>query len=72
MTSCSSIIDANAHREAEYRRINPQMALPALVEDDGTTLFQSLAILEYLDEKYPSPPCCRLIQPDAPACARWR
>ena len=36
--------------------INPQMALPALVEDDGTTLFQSLAILEYLDEKYPAPP----------------
>ena len=49
-------LDANAHRDAEYRKINPQMALPALVEDDGTTLFQSLAILEYLDEKYPSPP----------------
>ncbi|MEH2520548.1 glutathione S-transferase [Bradyrhizobium sp. AZCC 1610] len=49
-------LDANAHRDLEYRRINPQMALPALVEDDGTTLFQSLAILEYLDEKYPAPP----------------
>ena len=49
-------LDANAHRDPEYRKINPQMALPALVEDDGTTLFQSLAILEYLDEKYPSPP----------------
>src|SRR5207244_957013 len=49
-------LDANAHREPGYRKINPQMALPALVEDDGTTLFQSLAILEYLDEKYPSPP----------------
>ena len=49
-------IDANAHRGPEYKRVNPQMALPALVEDDGTTLFQSLAILEYLDEKYPSPP----------------
>ena len=49
-------LDANAHREAEYRKINPQMALPALVADDGTTLFQSLAIVEYLDEKYPSPP----------------
>ena len=36
-----------------YRRLNPQMALPALVEDDGTVLFQSLAIVEYLDEKYP-------------------
>src|SRR5215217_8538353 len=49
-------LDANAHRDPEYRKINPQMALPALIEDDGTTLFQSLAILEYLDEKYPSPP----------------
>ena len=45
-----------ASRDAEYRKINPQMALPALVLDDGTTLFQSLAILEYLDETYPSPP----------------
>ena len=49
-------LDANAHRDPEYKKINPQMTLPALVEDDGTTLFQSLAILEYLDEKYPSPP----------------
>ncbi len=49
-------LDAGAHRNEEYRAINPQMALPALVEDDGNILFQSLAILEYLDEKYPSPP----------------
>ena len=49
-------LDANAHRDPEYRKINPQMALPALVEDDGTTLFQSLAILEYLDEIRPDPP----------------
>ena len=48
-------LDADAHRTDEYRRINPQMALPALVEDDGTTLFQSLAILEYLEETHPSP-----------------
>jgi len=49
-------LDANAHRTDAYRSINPQMALPSLVEDDGTVLFQSLAILEYLDEKYPVPP----------------
>ena len=49
-------IDADAHRADDYRRLNPQMALPALVEDDGTALFQSLAIIEYLDEKYPAPP----------------
>src|SRR3977135_1857185 len=47
-------LDADAHHADAYRRVNPQMALPALVWDDGTTLFQSLAILEYLDEKYPT------------------
>ena len=36
-------------REAEFRKINPMMAIPALIEDDGTVLFESLAILEYLD-----------------------
>ena len=45
------------------------MALPALVEDDGTTLFQSLAILEYLDEKYPAPP---LLPSDPAGRARVR
>lgn len=62
-------IDADAHRGEEYRRINPQMALPALVEDDGTTLFQSLAIIEYLNEVHPTPP---LLPADARGRARVR
>src|ERR1700736_2028992 len=62
-------LDADAHRTDEFRRVNPQMALPALVEDDGTTLFQSLAIIEYLDEKYPTPP---LLPADALGRARVR
>ncbi|MFZ1097404.1 MAG: glutathione S-transferase N-terminal domain-containing protein, partial [Xanthobacteraceae bacterium] len=37
-------------REAAFRAVNPQMLLPALVDDDGPPLFQSLAIMEYLDE----------------------
>ena len=49
-------LDKDAQRADDFRRINPQMALPALLLDDGTTLFQSLAILEYLDETHPSPP----------------
>jgi maleylacetoacetate isomerase/maleylpyruvate isomerase len=32
------------------------MLLPALIEDDGRALFQSLAIIEYLDEIRPNPP----------------
>jgi maleylpyruvate isomerase len=36
----------------EFRRVNPQAQLPAL-EEIGSTLTQSLAIIEYLDERYP-------------------
>src|SRR3974390_1613581 len=43
-------------REAAFRGVNPQMLLPALVDGDGPVLFQSLAILEYLDETHPRPP----------------
>ncbi len=67
------VIDVNLHtgqqREDAYAKINPMMALPALIEDDGTVLFESLAILEYLDETHPAPP----LLPKAPkARARVR
>src|SRR5689334_7200050 len=42
-------------RGAEYKSVNPQGLVPALILDDGTCLTQSLAIMEYLDEKYPEP-----------------
>ncbi len=47
---------AGVQRGEAYRAINPQMVLPALVDGDGPVLFQSLAILEYLEETYPEPP----------------
>jgi maleylacetoacetate isomerase len=53
----------------EFRAINPQGALPTLVLNDGTVLFQSMAILEYLDAAYPQPP---LLPKLATACARVR
>src|SRR4029079_12655113 len=62
-------LDADAHHTDEFRNVNPQMALPALVEDDGTTLFQSLAIIEYLEETHPAPP---LLPKDARGRARVR
>ncbi len=40
---------------AAYKSINPQALVPAL-EDNGKILTQSLAIIEYLEEKYPEPP----------------
>ncbi|MFH1157453.1 MAG: maleylacetoacetate isomerase [Pseudomonadota bacterium] len=38
----------------EYKAINPQAQLPTFIDDDFI-LTQSMAILEYLEEKYPKP-----------------
>lgn len=41
---------------AEYRELNPAMTLPTLIDGEGPPLTQSLAILEYLEERYPQVP----------------
>lgn len=46
---------AGQQRSPDYAATNPQMVVPALVEDGAAPLFQSLAILEYLDERFPDP-----------------
>jgi maleylacetoacetate isomerase len=56
-------------REAAYRAVNPQMLLPALIDGEGPPLFQSLAIMEYLEETHPRPP---LLPATARARARVR
>jgi len=43
-------------KEADYFARNPQGYLPALELEDGTTLTQSLAILDYLDAIESEPP----------------
>jgi maleylpyruvate isomerase len=42
-------------RGDEYRKLNAQALVPVLVTDEGMRLTQSLAIIEYLEEKYPEP-----------------
>jgi maleylacetoacetate isomerase len=41
---------------ADYQSLNPGGVVPTLIDGEGQPLVQSLAILEYLDEKYPDPP----------------
>jgi len=53
----------------EYRALNPQSVVPALVVDGGAPLFQSVAILEYLEETHPQP---ALLPKDARGRARVR
>ena len=42
------------HRQSRYLQTNPAGLVPALACDEGT-LTQSLAIIEYLEERYPEP-----------------
>jgi maleylacetoacetate isomerase len=46
---------ASAQQKPEYLAVNPQGLVPAVVVAD-TTVAQSLAIIEYLDEVHPEPP----------------
>ena len=39
-----------------YRKLNPSMLLPTLIDGNGPPLVQSLAIIEYLEEVHPDPP----------------
>ena len=52
-------LDAGEQRGEAFLKINPMGAIPALIDTQpgqpGTPITQSLAILEFLDEVYPSP-----------------
>ena len=54
---------------ADYKAVNPQAVVPSLIVDGGPPLFQSMAILEYLEETRPQPP---LLPRDARGRARVR
>jgi maleylpyruvate isomerase len=57
------------HRGDGYRQLNPQALVPTLVTDEGRRHTQSLAICEYLEERYPQVP---LLPADADGRARVR
>ncbi len=54
------LLKDGGHQKAEpYTSLNPMQSVPLLeVEDGGQTLHiaQSMAILEYLEERWPEPP----------------
>ena len=66
-------VDGGELRSAAFLKINPMGAIPALLDhgagQSATPLTQSLAILEFLDETYPTP---ALLPADAHGRARVR
>jgi maleylacetoacetate isomerase len=62
-------LDAGEQHAPGFVAINPAASVPALFVDDGPPLIQSLAILEYLEERHPQP---ALLPPDLRGRARVR
>jgi len=44
------------HKDPAYLELNPQGLVPALVSDEGKVYTQSMAMIEWLDQRYPEPP----------------
>jgi maleylpyruvate isomerase len=49
-------LDKAEHLGEVYGAVNPMQGVPTLETEDGARLFQSGAIVEYLEEAYPDPP----------------
>lgn len=60
--------DGGQQHQSAYRALNPAGLVPAL-QDNGATITQSMAILEYLEELHPEP---ALLPPSALGRARVR
>jgi maleylacetoacetate isomerase len=63
-----NLLQGKQHAD-EYKAVNPQSVVPALVVDGGAPLFQSMAMMEYIEEAHPKPP---LLPKDARGRARVR
>jgi maleylacetoacetate isomerase len=63
-----NLLQGKQHSD-DYKAVNPQSVVPALVIHGGAPLFQSMAIMEYLEETHPQPP---LLPKDARGRARVR
>ena len=61
-------ITKGEQKKPEYLAINPYGKVPAL-QDNGTTVYESSIVMEYLNDKYPNPP---LMPADAGQRARAR
>jgi glutathione S-transferase len=55
-------IPKNEHATPEYQAIHPKGLVPAFV-DNGTLVIESCDIIDYIDQKYTSPP----LRPSDPA-----
>jgi glutathione S-transferase len=55
----------------DFRKVNPQCTVPALVTDEGAVLGDNAGIAAYLEARYPQPPLMGLTPLDKAEIASW-
>ncbi|MBW4680839.1 MAG: glutathione S-transferase family protein [Microcoleus vaginatus WJT46-NPBG5] len=60
-----------ANKSPEFLKISPIGKVPVFVDEDGTTLWDSTLIVEYLDETYPQPSFYPSDRAQRLQCRQW-
>lgn len=60
------------NRQAPYTEKNPGGQVPALELDDGRVIGETVAIFEYLEEKYPNPPLIGRTAEERAEARQWQ
>ena len=61
----------NEHLSDAFRKINPACTVPALLLDDGTVIYETVAVCRYLEEIHPEPPLLGIDAKDKAMVALW-
>lgn len=66
---CELIETDISNKSPEFLKLSPIGKVPVLVDENGTTVWDSTQIVEYLDETYPQPSFYPSDSPDGDSCA---
>lgn len=59
------------NRQAPFLALNPAGQTPALLLDDGSCIAESVAIMEYLEERHPAPPLIGTTPAERACTRQW-
>ena len=68
---CELIATDIVNKSPEFIQISPIGKVPVLVDEDGTTIWDSSLIMEYLDETYPEPAFYPSDRKQRLECRKW-
>ncbi|MCC6472702.1 MAG: glutathione S-transferase family protein [Burkholderiales bacterium] len=60
------------NRQPTYLALNPAGQTPALQLDDGSCIAEAVAIMEYVEERHPSPPLIGTTDAERAATRQWQ